>query len=204
MDMNEVIGENINYSLEDIFTMEDMENRKININSEINANIAESVVYHILRYNRMDYGVPISERRPIMIYINSKGGSVTAGFAIIDAMINSKTPIFTVNLAECYSMAFLIFIAGAKRFSMPSATYLLHDGESFAYDSVSKLKDRMEFELVQMEEHIKKYVISRTNISEKTYIKNYRKEWYFYPTEAKNYGIVTHIVGEDCDIDEII
>ena len=87
---------------------------------------------------------------------------------------------------------------------MPSSTYLLHDGESFAYDSVSKLKDRMEFELGQMEEYIKKYVISRTNIGEKTYAKNYRKEWYFYPTEAKNYGVVTHIVGEDCDIDEII
>ena len=81
---------------------------------------------------------------------------------------------------------------------------VLHDGSSYAYDSIGKLKDRMEFELGQMEERIKKYVVSRTNIAEKMYVKNYRKEWYFYPEEAKNLGVVTHIVGIDCDIDEIL
>lgn len=204
MDMNEVVGENINYCLEDIFTMEDIENRKIHLNCDIDTKAADSVVYHILRYNRLDLGKPIEERRPIMIYMNSKGGSVTAGFAIIDAIIHSKTPVYTVNLAECYSMGFLIFIAGEKRYAMPSSTYLLHDGSSIAYDSVGKLKDRMEFELGQMEDYIRNYVISRTDIGEKTYNKNYRKEWYFYPDEAKKLGVVTHIVGTDCDIDDIL
>ena len=197
---NEMVGENINYCLEDIFTLEDIENRRIYLNCDIDSKAAEHAVYYILRYNR----IPVEERKPITIYLNSKGGSVTAGFAIIDAMIHSKTPVHTVNLAECYSMGFLIFIAGEKRYAMPSSTYLCHDGSSYAYDSMGKLKDRMEFELGQMEERIKKYVVSRTNIAEKMYVKNYRKEWYFYPEEAKNLGVVTHIVGIDCDIDEIL
>lgn len=201
---NEVVGENINYCLEDIFTLEDIEDRRIYLNCDIDTKAAERVVYHILRYNRIDIGKPAEERKPITVYINSNGGSVTAGFAIIDAMIHSKTPVHTVNLAECYSMSFLIFIAGEKRYAMPSSTYLCHDGSLSAYDSMGKLKDRMEFELGQMEERIKKYVVSRTNISEKMYVKNYRKEWYFYPEEAKSLGVVTHIVGMDCDIDEIL
>ena len=69
---------------------------------------------------------------------------------------------------------------------------------------MSKLKDRMEFELGQMEQYIREYVVSRTNITEDEYIKNYRKEWYFYSEEAKNLGVVTHIVGKDCDVDEIL
>lgn len=201
---NEMVGENINYCLEDIFTLEDIENRRIYLNCDIDSKAAEHAVYYILRYNRMDIGKQVEERKPITIYLNSKGGSVTAGFAIIDAMIHSKTPVHTVNLAECYSMGFLIFVAGEKRYAMPSSTYLCHDGSSYVYDSIGKLKDRMEFELGQMEERIKKYVVSRTNIAEKMYVKNYRKEWYFYPEEAKNLGVVTHIVGIDCDIDEIL
>lgn len=204
MDTNEVVGGNINYCLEDVFTMEDIENRKIHLNCDIDTKAADSVVYHILRYNRLDIGKPVEERKPITIYMNSKGGSVTAGFAIIDAMLHSKTPVYTVNIAECYSMGFLIFIAGEKRYAMPSSTYLCHDGSSFAYNLMGKLKDHMEFELGQMEEYIKRYVVSRTSITEKMYVKNYRKEWYFYPEEAKNLGVVTHIVGIDCDIDEIL
>lgn len=204
MNPNEGIGENINYCLEDVFTLEEIENRIIRINCEIDTDIAESVIYHILRYNRMDYEKPTEERTPITIYINSRGGSVTAGFAIIDAIINSKTPVCTVNLAECYSMAFHIFIAGDKRISMPNATFLLHDGYTGGYDSACKMKDRMEFEFKQMEDRIKKYITSRTNISSKSYDNHYREEWYFYPEEAQKLGVVTHIVGVDCDIDEII
>lgn len=118
--------------------------------------------------------------------------------------MTSKTPVYTINLGTAYSMGFLIFIAGTKRFSMPSATYLLHDGSSFAWDSTNKLKDRVEFEAGEMEEHTKKYIVERTNISEEKYMENIRKEWYFYPEEAKKLGVVTHIVGTDCDIDEII
>lgn len=204
MEVNETVGENINYCLEDIFTLEDIEYRKIHLNGEINKSTAEAVVYHILRYNRMDYDVPVEERQPITIYINSEGGSFTAGFAIIDAIIQSKTPIYTVNLAECYSMGFLIFIAGAKRFAMPNSTFLHHDGSTAAHDSMNKVKDQMEFELGEMENRAKKYVLSRTTITGRTYNRNKRTEWYFYPEEAKRLGVVTHIVGTDCDIDEII
>lgn len=201
---NEVISENINYCLEDIFTLEDIESRKIHLNCDIDVKVAENVVYHILRYNRIDIGKPIEERKPITIYINSSGGSITAGFAIIDAIVNSKTPVHTVNIAECYSMGFLIYIAGDIRFAMPSSTFLWHDGSSFVGDSTWKLKDRMEFEFGQMEEYIKSYVVSRTKITEKLYAKNCRKEWYFYSKEAKELGVATFIVGTDCDIDEIL
>ena len=48
------------------------------------------------------------------------------------------------------------------------------------------------------------YIISRTTISKELYKQNYKTEWYMYPDEAKKHGILTHIVGVDCDIDEIV
>jgi ATP-dependent protease ClpP protease subunit len=101
-------------------------------------------------------------------------------------------------------MGFLIFLAGSKRYSMPSATYLMHDGSTMGWDSTAKMKDRMDFETNQVEKYTKNYIISRTKIDSKIYDKKYRMEWYMYPTEAKEYGVCTHIIGQDCDIDEII
>lgn len=204
MDINEIVGENINYCLEDTFSLEDIDNRRIYLNYEINNKVIDDVVYHIFRYNRLDIGKPVEDRKPIIIYINSGGGSVTAGFAIIDAIIHSKTPVYTVNIAECYSMATFIFVAGVKRYAMPNATFLHHDGGSIANGPACKLKDQMEFEFGQMDARMKKYIADRTNISEELYDRNYSRDWYFYPEEAKELGVVTHIVGVDCDIDEIL
>lgn len=193
-----------NYCLEDKYEIEDVEQRRIYINYGIDEEVIDTAVYQILRYNRMDKGKPREEREPIVVYINSPGGSVTCGYGLIDAMLTSETPVYTVNLAECYSMGFLIFLAGEKRFGMPSSTYLCHDGSSMAWDSMSKLKDRMEFETGQMEKHTKEYVISRTTISSELYDNKYRTEWYMYPEEAKENGVVTHIVGKDCGMDDIL
>ena len=200
----EKISESYSYCYEDRFLIEDYEKRHLHINGVIDENVIDTIVYHILRYNMIDKGVKRDKRKPIILYLNSPGGSVTDGFGVIDAILQSETPVYTVNLATCYSMGFLIFLSGEKRFGMPNSTYLCHDGSSLAYDSMSKLKDRMEFETGQMEQHTKNYILSRTSISEKLYNKKYRTEWYMYPDEAKTYDVVTHIVGTDCSIYDIL
>lgn len=193
-----------NLELDDRFTEEDLENRCVYLQESVDSCSANEIIYHIFRYNRLDKGIPIWERKPIVLYITSPGGSVVDGFGLIDAILESETPVYTVNQAMCYSMAFLIFIAGHKRYSMKHSTFLCHDGSSFAYDSMSKLKDRMEFETGQMEERTKQYIIEQTDITEELYQEKYRKEWYMYADEAKEYGIVDFIVGDDCKLNDII
>ena len=201
--MGNEVKEIFNYCYEDTFTMEDIENRRLFLNSAVEEWVAGDIVKHIMRYNRLDKDIPIEERKPIVLYINSPGGAVTDGYCLIDAIITSKTPVYTVNLGTAYSMGFLIFIAGHQRIAMPNSTFLCHDGSSLVYDSTNKAKDRLEFEAGEMEQHTKQLILSRTDITGELYEDNKRKEWYFYPDEAKRLGVVTHIVGEDCDIDYI-
>lgn len=202
---NEIkISETYNYEYSDKFDIEDNEQRRIYINSEIDENIVDTAVYHILRYNRLDKDTPITSREPIKIYINSPGGLVADGYALIDAIKLSKTPVYTINLANCLSMALLIFISGHKRFSMPHAEFLLHDGSSGCFDSVSKMQDRLKFESEQIEKMTKEYILSNTSITKEQYEMNIRKEWYFLPQEGKSIGVVDSIIGEDCELDEII
>ena len=186
------------------FEADDLENRRLFINDIIDSDVIDTIVYHILRYNREDKDIPVENRKPILLYVNTNGGSVPDGYALIDAVMTSKTPVYTINQGYCYSMGFLIFISCKKRFAMPNSTFLMHDGSSFAWDSTAKMKDRVDFEAGQVEVHTKNYIIGQTKIDEKLYDEKYRVEWYFYPEEAKSVGVCDCIVGKDCTIDEII
>lgn len=193
-----------NMSWSDIYDIEDIEERRLYISSDIESDVIDNIAYHILRYNRIDKDIPVEERKPIILYLFTPGGEVDAGWGLIDTILASKTPVYTVNQGMCASMGFLIFLAGHKRLTMPSAQFLMHDGSTSGWDSTAKMKDRIEFETVQLEQMTKKYIISKTKIDDKLYDEKYRVEWYMLPQEAKRYGICDLIVGEDCTIDDII
>ena len=100
-------------------------------------------------------------------------------------------------------MAFLIGLAGHKRFATSNAKFLMHDGSNFVYGSGTKVQDQMEFQK-RVEGRIKDYVIARSGVTEKEYDEKLRVEWYLFADEAKEKGFVDHIIGVDCDIDEIV
>ena len=62
-----------NYCYEDKFAEEDLDNRRLYLNSDVDENAIDNIVYHIMRYNRIDKGIPKEERTPIILYINSPG-----------------------------------------------------------------------------------------------------------------------------------
>lgn len=186
------------------FEVNDLDERRLFINCGIDECIIDSIVYHILRYNRLDKGLKPEDRKPIILYINSPGGSVCDGYGLIDVIQSSITPVYTVNQALCASMGFLIFLSGHKRFSMQRSEFLMHDGSTAGWDSTAKMKDRMDFETNQLEQMTKQYIMSRTTIDNDLYDAKYRVEWYMLPQEAKSHGIVDYIVGVDCSIDEIV
>ena len=187
----------------DIFDIEDIKERKMYLNSDVDEQCIEKLVYHILRFNRKDKDIPVEERKPILLYINTPGGNVVEGWGLIDAIVCSKTPVYTINQAQCASMGFLIAIAGHKRYSMPHAEYLMHEGYTGAFDNLSKAKDRIDFEAGEMEEMTRKFVLEHTKMDSDFYKENYHREFYFLPDKAKELGVVDYIVGVDCDIDEI-
>ena len=121
--MEKDIKEVVNLCYTDKYEMNDIEERRLFINENIDSEIVDTIVYHILRYNREDKDIPIENRKPILLYINSNGGSVPDGYALIDAIMISKTPVYTINQGYCYSMGFLIYIAGKRRFAMPNSTF---------------------------------------------------------------------------------
>jgi len=177
-----------------------LDERKILINEDIDAWVINDIVANIIKWNKEDKDVPVEDRKKIILYINTYGGSVSDGFSLIDTIILSKTPVVTVNIGCEYSMGFLIGLAGHTRLTLPSSTFLLHDGSTGVINSMSKVSDTAKF-YKQMEEQIKEYVLSHSSLSSKMYNSKYGNEWYMYPTEAMKYSFVDRVVT---DIDEIL
>lgn len=190
-------------SLYNYFFIEDYKQRKLFLNDQISQDSVGDIVRHIMQFNKEDKGKDIESRTPITLYLSSVGGDVDAGFELIDVMLNSKTPVYTVNLGFQYSIGFLIGLAGSKRYGTENAKYLMHDGTTMLYNSGSKVRDQMEFQR-KIEERIKRYIISRSKLTEEEYNDKLRVEWYVFADEAKEKGFVDYIIGKDCDLDEVI
>ncbi len=201
IDLSEVLGGNV--LVEEILHMNDLKARKLFLNEEINMATIEPVCKHILRYNADDKGKPVGERQPIILYLSSNGGEIYSGYQLIDVIMASKTPVYTVNLGFQLSMGFMIGLAGHKRFATPNAKYLIHDGSSVCWNSTSKVRDEMEFHN-KNEDRMRQFILDRTKITPDMYDSKLRVEWYMFADEAKEMGVTDCIIGIDCDMDEVI
>ena len=194
---------NFNYGLEEMFAMSDIEDRKLFIDGEITADIRANITYHIMRYNALDANIPTEERTPILLYISSVGGSTWDGMGICDCIKNSKTPVIGVCISYALSMGFYIYISCHKRYASGNAFFLNHEGKDGDYGSPSKINDYWKFEQ-KYKERMMQLVVSKTKLSMKDLKKTERIENYYLAGEAKTLGIVDMIIGEDCDIDEVV
>ena len=159
------------------------------------------LIEQIMMFNRIDKDTPPHERDPIRLYINSPGGDLVEGTALISVIELSKTPVYTINVGQWCSMAFLIGIAGKKRFSLPNATFLMHDGTSGAFGSTSKVQDQMEFERRFEKEVVKAHVLKHSSMKSVDYDALARVELYMLPEDALERGFIDEIVD---DIDKIL
>lgn len=191
---------------DDLYTeliKENLEQRILVFNEEVNECVLENYILYILKWNKEDKDIPIEKRHTITIYINSPGGNCIDGFNFVDAIISSKTPIRGVCFGLAASMGYHIFLACHERIAFYNSILLQHDGNIRISNSTSKAKDTMKF-FDSMEERTKAYVLSRTNMTEEFYDKIYNQEYYMYASEGKENGCVDKIIGEDCDIDYIL
>lgn len=194
----------ISLSLEDKFWLEDYMSRKIFLNGVIDEESSQEVVSRILRYNVIDKGKPVEERRPIWLFCTSDGGYLYEGFSIIDTITASQTPVYTVNLSYQFSMGFLIGIAGRKRFAHKNAIFLMHEGNSeLVGGALKKVLDQVAF-YQKNAERVREHVLSHSNLSSEKYDEKFHSEWFMYSEEAKDNGFVDYIIGVDCDLDDVV
>lgn len=167
-----------------------LQNRKIIINDAISDTIIETAVLPYMQMNVEGQGA-------VDIYINTGGGEVYNGFALINAIENAKVPTTIHILATAFSMGLLIAMAGhnnpnVKTVCSPFSVGLLHSGQQYMEGATHAVKDTFNFSQAY-EEKIKNYTLSHSLIDEKFYDKIERMEYWMDADEMLRLGIVDEI-----------
>lgn len=182
---------------------ENLDNRVLVFNDEVNDAVIEDYILHIINWNREDINIPVEHRQKIKLYINSPGGECIVGFNFVNVILASTTPVVGVCFGLAASMGYHIFLACDERIAFRDSVLLQHDGEIAIRNSTSKAKDTMKF-FDNMEKRTKEYVLSRTKMTEEFYDAHYDQEYYMYANDqGKELGCVHKIIGEDCGLDDI-
>lgn len=153
----------------------------------------------IIQWNKEDKDIPVDQRKPIKIYIYSYGGELESALSFIAIMNLSKTPIYTYNLGIAYSAALLIAISGHKRYALPFASALLHEGSAHLSGSADEVRNAQNYYENQLKE-IVDYICEHTAIDKKTYAKYKEKDWYFSIDSMLQYKMIDEVIS---DIDNL-
>lgn len=175
------------------------ENRILWLDSDVDENWLEYEKL-IVNWNIEDAGKPVEERKPIKLMIYSYGGDLEVNYSFIDLIENSETPVWSINMGKACSSACFIAVACHKRFAMPRATYLVHQGAgNFAGTYEQVLSAIVEYQR-QIDE-LGKYLVDRTKISEELLEERFSTDWYITAAEALELGICDKIIN---NIEEVL
>lgn len=180
----------------DILNLQGSLNREVYL-GDIEDGVGTSVESQIRFWNDYDEskGIPVEERKPIKLYIDSYGGSLIETFCMIDAIRASKTPVWGICRSTAYSGGFFTLIACHKRFGYKHSSYLYHEGATGQTGTAGQFQNYANFYRKQLD-LLKEEVIEYTNITEDEY-KDIKKDDVWYDAkEALEKGIIDVIVDE--------
>ena len=145
---------------------------------------------------QMLYLASKDSKRDIKLYINSPGGSVTAGLAIYDTMQYLKCPVSTICIGLTASMAAVILASGTKgkRFSLPNAEILLHQVAGGMQGQATDIEITAK-QIVMMKGKLNKILSSHTGQPIKKVETDTDRDFYLTPEEAVKYGLIDEVIG---------
>jgi len=160
---------------------------------DIDSESINEIIQLIYEINEED--IKKTQVEPIKLIINSFGGELYSGLALIDTIDNSKTPIYTICHGSAMSMGLIVYAAGYYRTASKYSTFMYHEASYPVEGKVIYHKQELN-ETERIDKICDDYLVSKTKLSKKQLdkIKNNQLDWYFDVKTALEYGIVDEIV----------
>lgn len=134
--------------------------------------------------------------RDISLYINSPGGSITAGMAIYDTMQFIRPDVTTICIGQCASMGALLLTAGApgKRFALPNSRILIHQPSGGAQGQATDIRIQAE-EILRMRRLTSEILAKHTGQSMDVIERDVERDRIMSPMQAKEYGLIDQVIA---------
>lgn len=168
-----------------------LKDRIIMIGEEINDAVANSVVAQLLFLSADNPDKDIS------LYINSPGGSTTAGFAIFDTMQYIKPDVRTICTGLAGSFGALLLLAGAKgkRFALPNSEIMIHQPLGGVRGQATEIEITAK-RILKLREHINQIISERTGQPVEKVAIDTERDYFMSAEEAKEYGIIDDVINK--------
>ncbi|MFK9118605.1 ATP-dependent Clp endopeptidase proteolytic subunit ClpP [Peribacillus frigoritolerans] len=169
-----------------------LKDRIIMIGEEITDHLANSVVAQLL------FLAADAPDKEITIFINSPGGSTSAGFAIYDTMQYIKPDIRTVCTGMAASFGAMLLLAGTKgkRCALPNSEIMLHQPLGGARGQATEIEISAR-RILKLKDHINQIISERTGQPIEKVAKDTDRDYFLSANEAKDYGIIDEIIVQD-------
>ncbi|HCX1643743.1 TPA: ATP-dependent Clp endopeptidase proteolytic subunit ClpP [Staphylococcus aureus] len=166
-----------------------LKDRIIMLGSQIDDNVANSIVSQLLFLQAQD------SEEDIYLYINSPGGSVTAGFAIYDTIQHIKPDVQTICIGMAASMGSFLLAAGAKgkRFALPNAEVMIHQPLGGAQGQATEIEIAANH-ILKTREKLNRILSERTGQSIEKIQKDTDRDNFLTAEEAKEYGLIDEVM----------
>lgn len=166
-----------------------LKDRIIFLGTAVDDNVANTIIAQLLFLANQ------SQDKEIKLYINSPGGSVTAGLAIYDTMQYIKPDVSTICIGMAASMGAVLLAAGqkGKRFILPNAEVMIHQVMGGAEGQATDVKIRAEH-ILKIKDRLNKILASHTNQPIDKIEKDTDRDNFMSPEEALKYGLVDKII----------
>lgn len=166
-----------------------LKDRIIMLGSQIDDNVANSIVSQLLFLQAQD------SEKDIYLYINSPGGSVTAGFAIYDTIQHIKPDVQTICIGMAASMGSFLLAAGAKgkRFALPNAEVMIHQPLGGAQGQATEIEIAANH-ILKTREKLNRVLSERTGQSIEKIQKDTDRDNFLTAEEAKEYGLIDEVM----------
>lgn len=134
--------------------------------------------------------------RDISLYINSPGGSITAGFAIYDTMQFIKPDVTTICIGQCASMGALLLTAGApgKRYALPNSRILIHQPSGGTQGQATDIRIQAE-EILRMRKLTSEILAHHTGQTMERVERDVERDLIMSPSQAKEYGLIDQVIA---------
>ncbi|ALC90504.1 Clp protease [Bacillus sp. FJAT-18017] len=169
-----------------------LKDRIVIIGDEINDQVANSVIAQLL-FLEAD-----NPEKDISIYINSPGGSTSAGFAIFDTMQLIKPEISTICIGMAASFGAMLLLAGAKgkRYALPNSEIMIHQPLGGARGQATEIEISAK-RILKLREHINGIISERTGQLVEKVAKDTDRDFFMSAQEALDYGIIDKIISKN-------
>lgn len=182
-----------NGSFEEYVFFENLKDRTIIFNQQVDDSLVERVIMQILKWNKEDANKPLNEVKEIELIINTVGGVVDIGLVLCEVIRKSRVPVNCTILALAASMGSLITMACNKRKAYKFSNILIHDGSTMLHGTSNKVKDHFKFQQ-KKDEQIKNFILENTKITSEKYDEMIDREWWLTAEDALHYGIIDEII----------